>query len=76
MSNYSPAETGELSTEKYDSAGKRGDQKGAGLSFAKAFYDFYVKSIRKTDKREEAMKNFGKHWLEMSAKELRTIKGE
>tara|TARA_R110000824_G_scaffold212042_1_gene398272 strand:- start:171 stop:1148 length:978 start_codon:yes stop_codon:yes gene_type:complete len=75
MSNYSPAETGELSTEKYDSAGKRGDQKGAGLSFAKAFYDFYVKSIRKTDEREEEMKNFGKHWLEMSAKELRTIKG-
>jgi len=74
MSNYSPAEIGKLSTEKYDSTAKRGDQKGAGLSFAKAFYDFYIKSIRKTDEREEAIENFGNHWLEMTAKELRNNK--
>jgi len=74
MSNYSPAEIGELSAEKYGATGKRGGQKGAGLSFANAFYDCYIKSIRKTDEREEATENFGRHWLEMSAKELRTIK--
>ena len=74
MTNYSPAEIGELSAEKYGATGRRGGQKGAGLSFANAFYDCYIKSIRKTDEREEATENFGRHWLEMTAKELRNNK--
>ena len=74
MSTYSPVDVQREAEENHGAKLLRGNWRGTGLAFAKAFYDFYVKSIRKTDEREKATENFGRHWLEMTAKELRNNK--